>query len=298
MKNRITKLKNKISLWVDGEYDLDTVAELPEPGNDSEREVKHREIVLGELKHRRLIHVIYVVTAVFCLVCLATLLLCTIDGMPRYGESSEHMDMVTYEYLANGMEYTGAVNIVAGIILEYRAFDTLGESFVLFCALTCVLALLWADTSEKTDTVGADILDLTGDPILRKTVIAIVPLILVFGVYMLLNGHISPGGGFSGGAVIGAAVILLSSAYGEDVAGRFLSEKRFKTVSFIALSFYCLSKSYSFYTGANELESFIGNGIPGNILSAGLILPLNIAVGMVVACTMYGIYRMIGWRRF
>ncbi|MBR6397187.1 MAG: hypothetical protein IKS09_09530, partial [Lachnospiraceae bacterium] len=58
------------------------------------------------------------------------------------------------------------------------------------------------------------------------------------------------------------------------------------------LGFYSLSKSYSFYTGANHLESFIPKGTPGNILSSGLILPLNIAVGMVVACTMYGFYVM------
>ena len=60
----------------------------------------------------------------------------------------------------------------------------------------------------------------------------------------------------------------------------------------IALGFYSLSKSYSFFTGANHLESFIPKGTPGNILSSGLILPLNIAVGMVVACTMYGFYVM------
>ncbi|MBR5743564.1 MAG: hypothetical protein IKX85_07130, partial [Clostridia bacterium] len=71
-----------------------------------------------------------------------------------------------------------------------------------------------------------------------------------------------------------------------------VTEKRFRIVSAAALGFYCLAKSYSFYTGANHLESAVPLGTPGSIFSAGLILPLDIAVGIVVSLTMYGIYRM------
>jgi len=60
----------------------------------------------------------------------------------------------------------------------------------------------------------------------------------------------------------------------------------------VALGFYCLAKGYSFFTGANHLESGISLGTPGSIFSSGLILPLNVAVGFVVTLTMYGIYRM------
>jgi multicomponent Na+:H+ antiporter subunit B len=56
---------------------------------------------------------------------------------------------------------------------------------------------------------------------------------------------------------------------------------------------YCLAKSYSFFTGANHLESHIPLGTPGAILSSGLILILNICVGMVVACTMYSFYALV-----
>ena len=63
-------------------------------------------------------------------------------------------------------------------------------------------------------------------------------------------------------------------------------------MSFAALSFYCLSKCYSFFTGANHLDSIIGPGTPGSIFSAGLILPLNVAVGFVVAFTMFGFYTL------
>ncbi len=63
-------------------------------------------------------------------------------------------------------------------------------------------------------------------------------------------------------------------------------------VSSSALMVYALSKGYSFFMGANHLESGIPLGKPGNILSAGLILPLNICVGLVVAGTMYCFYSL------
>ena len=73
---------------------------------------------------------------------------------------------------------------------------------------------------------------------------------------------------------------------------KFFSAKLFNGVAGVALGFYCLSKAYSFFCGANGYETFIPKGIPGAILSGGLILPLNIAVGMVVTMTMFGIYCM------
>jgi multicomponent Na+:H+ antiporter subunit B len=109
---------------------------------------------------------------------------------------------------------------------------------------------------------------------------------------VILNGHISPGGGFSGGAIVGAGLILYANAFGFEKLNRFFTEKTYKSISFASLAFYCLAKSYSFFTGANHLESGIPLGTPGAILSSGLILPLNICVGLVVACTMYAFYTL------
>ena len=114
----------------------------------------------------------------------------------------------------------------------------------------------------------------------------------MFGIYILLNGHLSPGGGFSGGAIMGAGLILHVNAYGYKKTQRFFNEKTYKKVTVGALSFYCLAKSYSFFTGANHIPSGIPLGNAGDIISSGLILPLNICVGLVVACTMYAFYTL------
>ncbi len=240
------------------------------------------------------------VSILFCGFLMA-LLLVTISYLPATGAADKPVNNeVAERYIEKGLEETGAINIVSGMILDYRAFDTLGESHVLFVATITVLILLRLDKNKKgqlPDTAkelnpNDRIYEPKNDTILQMSATFLVPIIIIFGIYVILNGHLGPGGGFSGGAIIGAGLVLYLNAFGFKKTERFFTEKTYKTVCFFALSFYCLAKSYSFYTGANGLHSVIPNGTPGAILSGGLILPLNIAVGLVVACTIYAFYAM------
>lgn len=235
-----------------------------------------------------------ILSVVLCLAIIAFLLY-TVSMLPPFGEADNPVNNEVYErYTEKGIEETGAVNIVAGMILDYRAFDTLGESHVLFIATVCVLILLRLDTDDKKELELAETDDRRFEPkndtLLKHAARFLVPIIILFGIYVILNGHLSAGGGFSGGAIIGGGLILYLNAYGFKKTERFFTMKTFKCISVFALLFYSVSKTYSFFTGANELESIISNGTPGAILSSGLILPLNICVGMVVACTIYAFY--------
>ena len=235
----------------------------------------------------------YKLAAVVCCIALILMLVVTVSYLPPVGspDNPAHNEVVE-KYVEDGMQDTGAVNIVAGMILDYRAFDTFGESNVLFMATVVVMLLMRDDKRKK----GADSADMKYeqrfDTILQQVTFILFPLIMIFGIYVVVNGHLSPGGGFSGGAIMGAGLILFLNAFGIEKTRRFFTENTHKYVCFAALSFYCLAKSYSFFTGANHLESIISTGIPGKIISAGLIFPLNICVGLVVACTMYSFYTL------
>lgn len=235
----------------------------------------------------------YKAAAVVCCIALITMLLVTVSYLPPVGdpENPAHNEVVE-KYIEDGMQDTGAVNIVTGMILDYRAFDTFGESNVLFIATVVVMLMMRDDKKQK----GVDSEDMKYeqrfDKILQQVTFVLFPLIMIFGIYVVLNGHLSPGGGFSGGAIMGAGLILYLNAFGIEKIRRFFTEKTHKYICAAALSFYCLAKSYSFFTGANHLESIISTGVPGRIISAGLILPLNICVGLVVACTMYSFYTL------
>lgn len=236
----------------------------------------------------------YKIAAVVCCIALVTILLIAVSYLPPAGSADNPAsNEVVDKYIEDGLQDTGAVNIVTGMILDYRAFDTFGESNVLFIATCTVLIMMRNDKKKSAGEESADShYEPKADAILQKITFVLFPIIVIYGIYVVLNGHLSPGGGFSGGAIIGAGLILYANAFGTEKISRFFTEKTYKYVSFAALTFYCLAKSYSFYTGAHHLESGIPLGIPGAIISAGLILPLNICVGMVVACTMYAFYTL------
>jgi len=261
----------------------DDALQQDELGSGTKQTVGHATAETGHFLY-------YVIAIVGALVLLGTLLYC-VSFLPRLGGSASPTQNDIYtEYVENGIEKTGAVNFVTGMILDYRAFDTLGESFVLFTAVTCVLILLqgFKDRKEKNDGLYQPL----HDPILRDGCSILVPLIFLLGIYVILNGSISPGGGFSGGAIMGAGLIVYAIAFGFDKAGQFFTNKTFRAVSGAALLTYCGSKTYSFLTGAMGVESVVPLGIPGAILSGGIIFILNVCVGLVVTCTMFGFYAL------
>ena len=293
--SRTNKLRQWLRQWdagqisfTDNSFDLPH-AEHPEPSDLSDWE--HAPVEAVEQREVRAFQHIYpVLAAILCTVIIGFLLL-TVEALPSFGRDIVPTNNeVTRRYLESGLEETGAVNAVAGMILDYRAFDTLGESHVLFTAAMAVLILLLSAKERPEPEDQARIMQ--GDPILRQTARIIVPMTLVYGVYIIFNGHLGPGGGFSGGAVLGGGLILYAIAFGFERLERVLTLKVYRTVVLCALCFYSLAKCYSFFCGANHLETVFRTGTPGAIFSAGLILPLNIAVGLVVACTMYGFYSL------
>ncbi len=298
-------------LWMRGIRDpyLGNVEVAPGAGaEEDEKRLKEYEAEKDQIirkvydiehnRRYRLFRKFYRAAALVCCLTLIVMLLITVAYLPPVGSADNPAhNEVAAKYIEDGMQDTGAVNIVTGMILDYRAFDTFGESNVLFIATCTVLILMRndkkkgkgsAEEEEKRDSHYEP----KSDKILQTMAMVLVPFIILFGVYVILNGHLSPGGGFSGGAIIGAGLILYLNAFGFEKTERFFTAKTYKWISFSALSFYCIAKSYSFYTGAHHLESGIPLGTPGDILSSGLILPLNICVGLVVACTMYAFFAL------
>ncbi len=273
----------------------------PESGEERARRERDEENLRArvyDLEHNfemRIFNRVYRVFSILFCIFLVVMLLAAVSDLPAFGRGENPVNNeVAQRYIEEGLEETGAVNIVTGMILDYRAFDTLGESHVLFIATCTVLILLRRD-GEEEQREGRDndrLYEPKDDVILQTAARVLVPPILLFGIYIILAGHLGPGGGFSGGAVIGAGLILYLNAFGFAKTERFFTARTYRRTSFCALACYSLAKSYSFYTGANHIESVIPLGTPGAILSSGLILVLNICVGVVVAGTMYTFYVM------
>jgi len=124
--------------------------------------------------------------------------------------------------------------------------------------------------------------------VLKEVSKIIVPFIQIFAIYVVFHGHLSPGGGFAGGTIFGASLILSRIVNDNDGDRGKISHTRLITLMCISLLFYGVLKGYSFISGGSHIELFqMPLGTPGRILSAGYLLPLNIAVGIVVSMTMY-----------
>jgi len=119
--------------------------------------------------------------------------------------------------------------------------------------------------------------------IIRTIAQKLFPFIMLFGFYLISHGHLSPGGGFQGGVVLGTAIILLALSHSIEQ-----TEKKFKSrwlnmleklgiLTLFFLGFLGIFFGYSF------LSNFLPLGKPGQIASGGLMLFFNIAIGIKVA---------------
>jgi multicomponent Na+:H+ antiporter subunit B len=108
----------------------------------------------------------------------------------------------------------GAPNVITGILLTYRAFDTLGEVAVLFMVAASVGLVLGRERLPRNGLL-ADRLDEArpSSEIVQTGTQILVPLISIFAAYIIMNGHLTAGGGFQGGAVIASGVLLMLLAY-------------------------------------------------------------------------------------
>lgn len=234
----------------------------------------------------------YPVAAGLICAVLVAILLSVVASMPEFGNAGNPTNNEVPEYyLEHTHEDTGAVNTVTGMILTYRGFDTLGESCVLFMAVTSVMILLKRDKKNTDDHELQRFAQEENaerkhrDVILQQTAKVLIPFIFIFALYVLFYGENSPGGGFSGGTVLGGGLILYSCSYGFDRIHTFFNEKIFGILRLCGLLLYAVLFGYYTFMGANGLNDHLD-------LLGGLSLPIDIAVGMVVASTVYGFYAM------
>ena len=116
-------------------------------------------------------------------------------------------------YAQNGPSEVGAANLVTAVVVTYRGLDTLGEVTVLFISAAGASLLLRRrrSSAEKKSRLYAE-----SSEIVQTTLSILFPIILLFGVYIFINGHLTPGGGFQGGAVIASALLFFILARPND----------------------------------------------------------------------------------
>ncbi len=211
------------------------------------------------------------------LVILAVLLFSAMGALP---ETTDRMEAggPTWHILRSAVPDTGAVNLVTAVLFDYRAFDTLGEATVIFTAVAGVV-LVFAREAMVLSGKGLS-------PLAKKSMDILTPFIALLGFYVILFGHISPGGGFQGGVILASWAILVVLIYGirteEDVLTGFVKMflESAGALLFVALGAVALIGGREFLS---NLAAGFSPGDVGSVISAGSIPLLNVAIGLKVA---------------
>jgi multicomponent Na+:H+ antiporter subunit B len=182
-------------------------------------------------------------------------------------------------YIDEGVEETGSSNIVTAVVVSYRGFDTLGEVTVLFIASVGLGAVLRAGMKEKAKNIQpASLVLYTGCRLLF-------PLILVFGSYIFIHGHLSPGGGFQGGAIIASGFLLMYLGCREKRINRVMSD----LIESLGGLFFVVIGVLGLVVGGYFLLNFLPKGTANTLFSAGIIPIIYIAIGFKVGSELAGI---------
>ena len=193
-------------------------------------------------------------------------------------------------YAQNAAKQVGAANIVSAIVVTYRGFDTLGEVTILFLAAAIISFVL---KMKKEDVVPKRDISPNSEILVYSSQV-IVPVIFMVGIYIFINGHLTPGGGFQGGAVIASGVLLMVLAnprlkvnhtvvaYVESISG----------IAFVVLGVLGILLAGGFLD-----NRFLPPGKFGTLLSAGALPLIYIFIGLKVGAELSNIIGTISFNQ-
>jgi len=182
-------------------------------------------------------------------------------------------------YITHGVEETGAANIVTSVVVTYRGFDTLGEVTILFIAAIGLGAVLFTRQKKKRESLeDASLILQTGCRFLF-------PLILIFGAYIFIHGHLTPGGGFQGGVIIASAFLLTYLG----CADMKIRKTWLNATESLAGATFVIAGLIGLALGGDFLMNFLPKGTFNTLFSAGLIPLIYAAIGFKVGSELAGI---------
>ncbi len=222
---------------------------------------------------------------VFALACLALL--------PAVAHVAWHMPAFGAHPLPYGDAINAAgtaqrhvTNMVSAVNFDYRGFDTLGEEFMLLCAVTGVTVLLRGTRGERASAEPGHV---AGRPIRSRSDAVVLicrvfgAVILLFGLYVALHAMTTPGGGFQGGVIAASGALLVFVGEGYGGWRRMVRSEAMDACEGLGATLYALCGLASVALGLPFLQNVLPLGSPGNLFSGGLMLAENAGVALAVA---------------
>jgi multicomponent Na+:H+ antiporter subunit B len=223
---------------------------------------------------------------IFIFLILALMAMIFFKLATNYSENTE-LSRLGHYYVDRGPEELGAPNLVTAVVVTYRGLDTLGEVTVLFISAAGV-GLMLRRTRRKDDDEDLEQGDRAEETagkhkpaseIVETATELLLPMVILFGIYVFLNGHLSPGGGFQGGAIIASGTMFLLLALPESHISRLMIAI---IESLSGFSYVIVGVLGVIMAGGFLDNRIMGLGSYGSLFSAGAIPLIYVFVGLKV----------------
>jgi multicomponent Na+:H+ antiporter subunit B len=213
---------------------------------------------------------------------LAAVMLIGMHGMPAFGDYHGVYGLLLDKI---AVPRRHATDIVTALNFDIRAFDTLGEEFLLFGSVAGVALLMRRLREDREQDLRRSVDDHSfagASAGLQLASLVLIPMLIALGCYVVVHGALTPGGGFQGGIVLAAGPLAIL------LAGRYLAMRRLapswalEATEAIGAAGYALIGVAGLIIASVYLKNFLPLGTPAMLLSAGMIPINSIAVGLEV----------------
>lgn len=242
------------------------------------------------------------VVALIAVIVTGALLLFASSDFPDFGDgnSPANANHVSRHYITKTYEETSVPNIVTAVLADYRGYDTLFETVVIFTAGIAIIAILRDRSGAGNDSSGTRNKADAPDIIIVSTCRMLIPVIQLFALYVVAHGHHSPGGGFQGGVIFGASLILLAIAANLGTALERLPERRMMNLAAAGVVIYAGFGVACLLLGRNFLDyGVLEKVIPGTDevgARSHSMLGVEVGVAFTVTTIMFAIYANLSTR--
>lgn len=179
-----------------------------------------------------------------------------------------------------------ATDVVNAINYDYRAFDTLGEEFILFTAVLGVSMLLRREPGTPVRQAGK-----VNDATRLSTAVRLAnaPALLVtvlFGLYIGWHGQLTPGGGFQAGVILATAPLLVYLSENTEAFRYITSHAAVEVLEAVGAGSYGVIGAVPLLMGLPLLANFLPLGQTGDVFSSGTIALISVCVGIEVTASL------------
>lgn len=224
--------------------------------------------------------------AILVSVSIGVLLLFGISDLPGFGDPGAPAFAHVYpRYILESPHEIGIPNMVTSVLASYRGYDTLGEVTVIFTAAVAVAGLMGLGLGSQSFSGGG----MEHHLILRINAKLLLPVILLFALYVQFHGEYSPGGGFQAGVIFAAGFILYGLVFGIASIRSLAPTKAIRILCAGGLGLYILVGVFGMLLGGNFLDYNVlaHDAVHGQHIG---ILLIELGVGITVAASMISLF--------